>query len=174
MLYAHYEGFCKFCWTCLLNAIQADSCRRSELIDPLAKRSMDSVFKRLRGNTSDERLWRFAFSEFHLQLMEPATFPEEVDTQSNLWPNLSQKINETVGLRCPLLSQHHTCHRTTRWSSKRHRAWKKLEIADLKQLQMLENAAVLVMHELAIAVSDAVASKAHLRPPRRSCHSFVI
>jgi hypothetical protein len=30
MLYAHYEGFCKFCWDVLLDQMEKDGCVRSD------------------------------------------------------------------------------------------------------------------------------------------------
>src|SRR4051812_35378005 len=59
LLYAHYEGFCKFCWTLLLDTIGSNACVRRDLVEPLAKLAMTKVFKTLRSNTSDEHLWDF-------------------------------------------------------------------------------------------------------------------
>src|SRR6266566_2230140 len=70
MLYAHYEGFCKFCWTLLLDAIQAGTHVRRELAEPIAKRAMAPVFRQLRGDTSDANLWRFGSSQFENELGE--------------------------------------------------------------------------------------------------------
>lgn len=163
MLYAHYEGFCKFCWVLMLDTIQAEACFRRDLVEPVAVRSMATIFKRLRGNAADESLWRFARSEFCAHLQQPATFPEEVDTGSNLWPTVSKEINGSLGLQCPLLLAHKS--ELGQLVSRRNRIahGEKLEIADLRQFQRFEHAAVLVMHELAIAVTDCLEKKTYLR-----------
>jgi hypothetical protein len=152
MLYAHYEGFCKFCWTILLDSIQKQSPVRSDLIESLAKRAMEGVFKKLRGDTSIENLWRFCSKDFATELGKNATFTEGVDTKSNLWPNLSIEINASVGIACPLLLAH--SDRIGQLVGRRNKIahGEKLEIPNMTKFQELEHAAVLVMHELAIAV----------------------
>src|SRR5258708_6791874 len=96
MLYAHYEGFCKFCWSPLQDTIQARGHLRRELAEPIARRAMANVFKKMRGDTSDANLWQFATTEFQQQLNEKASFPDELDTGSNLWPTIAQQINGSV------------------------------------------------------------------------------
>lgn len=164
MLYAHYEGFCKFCWTMMLDTIEAEAHMRKDLAECMAKRSMISVFRQLRGDTSDESLWRFATSEFHDQLKQVAVFQDEVDTESNLWPSVSQKINDSVGLQCPLLSAHEAELRQLVGRRNKIAHGEKLEIANIQQFQKFENAAVLVMHELAIAVVECLEKKTYLLP----------
>jgi hypothetical protein len=163
MLYAHYEGFCKFCWTLLLDTIQAGAHIRRDLAEPIAKRAMAPVFKRLKGDTSDSNLWRFGSTEFENELRERARFPDEVDTESNLWPGLAQKINEGVGLNCPLFGSH--AAELSQLVGRRNKIahGEKLEIADLKQFQKFEHAAWVVMHELAIAVVECLQNKTYLR-----------
>ena len=164
MLYAHYEGVCKFCWQLMLDTIEAEARPRNELSEPLARRSMASVFKNLRGNTSDESLWRFACLEYAGHLKQPAAFSEEVDTESNLWPDLSKSINDSVGLDCPVLVSHRAELGQLVGRRNKIAHGEKLEIADIQQFQQFEHAAVIVMHELAIAVADCLEKKSYLQP----------
>jgi hypothetical protein len=163
MLYAHYEGFSKFCWTIMINSIAAHAHLRRDLAEPLAKRAMASVFKTLRGDTSANSLWDYGCHGFQSELGEVAEFPDEIDTKSNLWPNLSLEINQSVGLECPLLTLHST--ELGQLVSRRNKIahGEKLEIADIKQFQKLEHAAVLVMHELAITVVACLDDQAYMR-----------
>lgn len=163
MLYAHYEGFSKFCWTLMLSTIAAHAHLRRELAEPLAKRAMASVFKKLRGDTSTASLWDFGSKGFQVELSQVAEFRDEIDTRSNLWPDLSREINQSVGLECPLLCLHST--ELGQLVSRRNRIahGEKLEIGDLKQFQKFEHAAVLVMHELAIAVVICLDSRSYMR-----------
>jgi hypothetical protein len=71
MLYAHYEGFCKFCWDLLLDSIEQSTCKRKHLTDPVRLLSLKHVFKALRADVSDERLWAFASNELEQHLEEP-------------------------------------------------------------------------------------------------------
>lgn len=164
MLYAHYEGFCKFCWTTLLDTIQKQSPVRSDLVESLAKRAMESVFRKLRGDTSIENLWRFCSDDFTKELAKKANFPEEIDTKSNLWPSLSAEINASVGLACPLLLAH--SDRIKQLVGRRNKIahGEKLEIASIAKFQEVEHSAVLVMHELAITVVTCLDQKDYLVP----------
>ncbi len=165
MLYAHYEGFCKFCWTLLLNTIQGGAHLRRELAEPIARCAMAAVFKKVRGDTSDANLWRFATAEFEQGLNEKACFPDEVETASNLWPTVAQQINGSVGLSCPLFDAH--AAELAQLVGRRNKIahGEKLEIADLAQLQKFEHAVLVVMHELALAVVECLQTKSYLQPP---------
>ncbi len=163
MLYAHYEGFCKFAWTLMLDTINAEMHPRRALIEPLAKRAMIDVFKTLRSNTSVDNLWNFSMMDFQSQLTKTATFPGEVDTKSNLWPTLAKEINASVGLRCP---QFEVCEQEIgRLVDRRNKIahGEKLEIADIKQFQAFENSVLLVMHDLAVAIVECLEKKTYLR-----------
>ena len=162
MLYAHYEGFSKFCWTLLLDSIAAEQRSRAELTEPLAKRAMTPVFQKLRRDTSVDSLWNFATKDFQIELSDIAAFPEEIDTKSNLWPKLSETINASVGLNCPLLDVHSSEIGQLVGRRNKIAHGEKLEIADMNQFQKLEHAVILVMHELAIAVVECLDKKAYL------------
>jgi hypothetical protein len=163
MLYAHYEGFCKFCWTLMLDTIQSETHLREELVEPLAQRSMSSVFKALRGDICDENLWKFAKTEFHGEMQLPATFPVEVDTKSNLWPSLAREINSSVGLRCALFDSYDAELRQLVGRRNDIAHGKKLEITNIAQFQTFETAATLVMHDLALAVLDCLHRREYLQ-----------
>lgn len=162
MLYAHYEGFCKFCWTILLDTIQNQSPVRADLIESLAKRAMESVFKQLRGNASIENFWQFGSAGFANELRQNATFPDGVDTKSNLWPRLSSEINQSVGISCPLLLAH--ADRIGLLVERRNKIahGEKLEIASMLKFQEVEHSAILVMHELAISVVNCLDRRDYL------------
>lgn len=164
MLYAHYEGFSKFCWTIFLGAIQKENLQRRDLVTPLAKRAMEGVFRSLRGDTSIERFWSFCTKQFSEELLETATFPDEVDTESNLWPELSAKINASVGLDCSVLDEH--SDKISQLVGRRNQIahGEKMEIKDIEQFQELEHSAVLVMHELAIAVVTCLERREYRKP----------
>jgi hypothetical protein len=97
-------------------------------------------------------LWEFCSNEFSTELSAVAAFPDEIDTESNLWPDLSEKINLSVGLECSLLVEH--SEKIGQLVGRRNKIahGEKMEIKDIDKFQELEHSAVLVMHELAIAV----------------------
>jgi hypothetical protein len=163
LLYAHYEGFSKFCWELLLSHVATLSLRPNDLIEPLALRAMRATFAKLRGDTSDASLWEFGSTDFARYCSMPASLPVDVDTKSNLWPSIAAGINESLGLKCQLLDQHKTELGQLVGRRNEIAHGQKLEIASLAQFQQFENSALLVMHELAIAVVDALDAQAYLR-----------
>lgn len=52
LLYAHYEGFCKFAWDLYLNELQNARVKRKDCKDEIAKLSLQKQFKELKGNLS--------------------------------------------------------------------------------------------------------------------------
>lgn len=172
MMYAHYEGFCRFCWTLMLSTIERQSLLRQELAEPLARRAMASVFRTLRGDTSDINLWQFATTAFSSQLRERATFQEEIDTDSNLWPSVAKKINDSIGVQCPMFDLHETELRQLVGRRNKIAHGEKLEIENLGQLQKLEHAAMLAMHELALAVVECLDRKSYLKPAPPAAAAF--
>jgi hypothetical protein len=165
MLYAHYEGFCKFCWALLLEEVGRQRPRKQDLVAALEKRAMADVLRQLRGNMCDDNIWLFATKTFHDARHAVASSFEEVDTQSNLWPDLAERINSSVGLECPLFSTHKSELKQLVGRRNKIAHGAKLEIEDLEQFQKLEHAAVIVMHELALAVADSLSRKSYLRQP---------
>jgi hypothetical protein len=124
---------------------------------------MKSAFAKLRGNTSDASLWAFGRTDFARYCSTPSALPVDVDTKSNLWPSIAAEINESLGLKCQLLDEHKTELGQLVGRRNEIAHGQKLEIANLAQFQQFENSALLVMHELAIAVVEALDAQAYLR-----------
>lgn len=163
MLYAHYEGFCQFCWDLLLDAIEAHACLTSQLNDELVKLAMTTLFKDLKRDMSPDRLMSFVQSEFSAHLSRPASFPDRPQSRSNLWPSLAMANNKSVGLHCNLFD--HNSAQIKALVSRRNEIahGKKMVIKDLDEYQVYENSTLLVMHELAVCVVDTIENKNYLR-----------
>jgi len=163
MLYAHYEGFCKFCWDLLLDEIEKRNHRRADAIDALIKLSLVGVFRNLRGNTSDSALWEFFRTNLPMHLSESLAFPQRLETRSNLWPNLFQKNNEAVGLTCVAIDQFKD--KIGKLVNYRNEIahGKKLVIKNLDDYKPYEDAAFTIMHDIAIAVVDYLEQRSYLR-----------
>jgi MAE_28990/MAE_18760-like HEPN len=162
MLYAHYEGFCKFCWDLFLAAIETEGPARKELRVPIAKFSLLKVFKTLRGDASDDKLWDFFHGDLAIHLAEPAAFPVKLETKSNLWANLAIENNDAVGLSCQYFGQLKA--QLNRLVNQRNEIahGKKLVIGSLSEYQPYEDAAFLAMHEVAVAVVECLEKKTYL------------
>jgi hypothetical protein len=159
MLYAHYEGFCKFCWDLLLTEIEKTLINRNDLREEIAILSLRRVFKNLRANSSDQQMWDFFTTQFAEELTRPAAFPFRLETQSNLWVNVAEENNAAVGLKCSSFARYK--NEINRIVSQRNEIahGKKLVISDLHFYQPFEDAAFLVMHDLAVAVVDCLEQK---------------
>ncbi|MBJ7544156.1 hypothetical protein JDN41_11430, partial [Rhodomicrobium udaipurense] len=149
MLYAHYEGFCLFCWNLMLDAIEKEACAIEDLNENFAKLAMADAFNKLRSDLSSDRIWIFIRNEFQTHLKTAVKFEKRLETRSNLWPNLAVENNRAIGLDCNLFEENAALIKglVSRRNEIAH--GKKMVIKDLKEYQSYENATLLVMHELA-------------------------
>lgn len=164
MLYAHYEGFTKFCWETLLDHIQSEGVSRSQLTKPFAMLSLEGEFKSLRGNTSSDYLWDFAASRFNAALERSARFEEgcRPSTESNLWPNVYEREAQKMELSCVIMDGHRQTLKSlvSRRNDIAH--GKENMLRDLDEYQKFEEAVVSVMHELALSVLSSAEEKSYL------------
>jgi hypothetical protein len=73
MLYAHYEGFCKFCWDFLLEEIEKKSHKIGDLAEGIAILSMEKSFSDLKCDLSSDKIWSFFQNEFSTHLESKAS-----------------------------------------------------------------------------------------------------
>lgn len=165
MMYAHYEGFHKFCWDLLLDGVQREGLVRGAVSDTFAKLSLVSVFKKFRGDTSPDGIWDFVRTQMAIEMGALASFPDKLETQSNLWPNVARDNNLKVNISCGYLDSHETKLKLIVSRRNEIAHGKKLVVEKLSEYQEYENSALLVMHELALAVIDCLDKKSYLAFP---------
>ena len=122
LVYAHFEGFCKFAFLHYVAAINSESLKRKEANYALVAASMDEVFRELREPNKkcqefknelpdDTKLHRFARDREFIErcsdidssiVLVPDTV---VDTESNLKPVVLRKILFRLGFQHDIL--HH-------------------------------------------------------------------
>ncbi|UWR59101.1 MAE_28990/MAE_18760 family HEPN-like nuclease [Phaeobacter inhibens] len=90
MLYAHYEGFSKFCLTVFYDeaAKRLSDCK--DLPSKTKALALDRHIKKLKNLPALEMLNEMEALPGYLEATKPM-FPE-VDTKSNLWPNVMQEL----------------------------------------------------------------------------------
>lgn len=154
MLYAHYEGFSKFCWELLLDQIEKDGCIRAAAIDPIAIFSLAKVFKEMRKDVSPHAVWEFLYKTFPREMAQPLTFPVRLETRSNLWPWVAAENNALVGLNCKQIQSHQAQLKALVGRRNEIAHGKKLVVSTLLEYEIYEKAVVIVLHELAVAVVD--------------------
>jgi hypothetical protein len=122
LLYAHFEGFCKFALTLYVNAVNQEAITCAEATHAIAAASLADVFRALRNPDSkceefrniapeDTKLHRFARDrEFVERAMDLSrrrvTIPQDVvDTESNLKPVVLRKNLFRLGFSHNLFAQ---------------------------------------------------------------------
>jgi hypothetical protein len=123
VLYAHFEGFCKFAFDLYRTTINGEQVACSDASPAIAAAGWARLFKELRDPATrcaefkhalpdDSKLHRFARDrEFMERSVEfnrlPITIPDDfVDTESNLKPVVLRKILYRLGLPHDQFSQH--------------------------------------------------------------------
>jgi hypothetical protein len=162
MLYAHYEGFYKFCWDLLLAQIELEKVDRSKLTEEFAKLSLAKPFRALRGDLSSDGIWSFVAKTMPTEMAGVATFPEKLETKSNLWPNVAQENNAKIEFVSGYLNANATMIRLLVSRRNEIAHGKKLIVSKLSDYQIYESAALVVMHDLALFVLHCLDKKQFL------------
>jgi hypothetical protein len=163
LLYAHYEGFSKYAWELYLEAIESEAPIRGDLKPPLACLSLEEQFAKLRGDTSAASLLEFYSEKLPGLLNEPAEFPSPLQADSNLWPD---RYCDNMDRAC--LKQNEMNDRRSKIKSLVARRndiahGESAFIKSLAEYQEYEDAAILVMHELAVLIIEALEEKNYLK-----------
>ncbi|NEQ64877.1 MAG: hypothetical protein F6K21_05120 [Symploca sp. SIO2D2] len=165
MLYAHYEGFCKFAWDLYLDELQKVSVKRKDCKDEIAKLSLQKQFKSLKGDLSPESLWNFGQTGFRTMLEDNLDFQVKLETQSNLYPQLFKENSLKVCLSCALVDQYEIELKGLVRRRNEIAHGQKTIIKDLNEYKKYEDAAIEVMHELAVAIVDCLDKQLYLKNP---------
>lgn len=166
MLYAHYEGFCKFAWDLYLDELQKSGVKRKDCKDEIAKLSLQKQFKTLKGDLSPESLWNFGQTGFKTMLEENLDFQVKLETKSNLSPKVFKDNSRKVCLNCTLIDEYESKIKTLVSRRNEIAHGKKVIVKDLKEYEEdYETPAIEVMHELAILIVDCLDKKLYLKSP---------
>ena len=110
LLYAHYEGFCKNALTTYYDAAQRSGVKCTTLPSAMKIHALGDTLRLLRNLPNPDFLREIeSFSNSHLN--QTPQFPD-VDTRSNLWPNVLVELMETADLS-PAKVQEHQAKLTT-------------------------------------------------------------
>ena len=104
LLYAHYEGFCKFALTVYYDSIKKMGKNYIDLPQSTKAFALDKELKILRNLSNFELLEKISTFETDVCGV-PASFPD-VDTQSNLWPNILDGLLKSADIVVPSLGNY--------------------------------------------------------------------
>ncbi|MNY32407.1 hypothetical protein D3C86_1666210 [compost metagenome] len=164
LLYAHYEGFTKFCWDTVFDQIQAEGIPKGQLSEGFSLIAMERNFKELRGRLDAASLLKFFRTEMAQVLIEHADFPEDfrLKTESNLWPNVFERESARIGIVCLELDNHRARIKTLVGRRNEIAHGHGIVINTLSEYSEYENAAVCLMHDLALRTIELLDGKGYL------------
>ncbi|VXD18864.1 MAE_28990/MAE_18760 family HEPN-like nuclease [Planktothrix paucivesiculata] len=165
MLYAHYEGFCKFAWDLYLEELQKLGIKRKDCREEIAKLSLQKYLNSFKWDLSIDSFWEFGQTGFQKMLEEDLDFSTKLDTESNLYPNLLKKNSIQVCLNYQLVEKYEIELKALVKRRNHIAHGKKMIIKDLQEYKKYEDAAIEVMHELAISIVDCLDNKSYLKNP---------
>ena len=165
MIYAHYEGFCKFAISVYIDALEKRNTKRIDLKWKLASASLFELVCSLKDEKETADFLKRFLNEFDSALEQSATFPRP-DNIANLWPDLLISWLDRLDLSHNNVSENST-QLDSLVSNRNHIAHgKKLTISTLPQLDEYAHAAKIAMHEVAIGIADALEKQLYLRKSR--------
>jgi hypothetical protein len=156
ILYAHYEGFCVFAWATYLDAIGRSGLTRRELDPRLAHFSLARRFREMKHTRTTWEFFEFCEKEFSGLMQTKVEFTSAVEAGGNLWPDKFHEICAMVALDCKSIE---SCAKSIQALVARRNEiahGKKMFVKDLLEYQNYEDAALSVMYELAICISENV------------------
>lgn len=163
MIYAHYEGFCKFALDLYLDYLEKLGLKITQLSWPLSALALQSFQNELRsGSLNSKAFFEKLFFEFNDRLHQEARYgrPPQI---ANLWPELLSEWLVKLGLP----SKETDAGRTSLDSlvqNRNHIAHgKKLSIADPAALDAYAHIALLAMHEVAVGMVSSFDTKSYRR-----------
>jgi hypothetical protein len=164
MLYAHFEGFCRYAWNIYFDAIEASGAQRSDCKPKIAQMSLSKEFRRIRGDLSAENLWEFMLIGLPLLLSNKVRFETRFEESGNLWPQVVKENSASVGLPSTQVDTYEVEIRSLVARRNDIAHGKQMTINSLSEYEKYENAAFLIMHELAIAIVDCIENRTFLSP----------
>jgi len=162
MIYAHYEGFCKFALGTYIDALEKLSLKRSNLRWSLASSSLGSFLAEMRKITDTGEYFTKLLSELESHLNEPARY-ERPDNIANLWPDLLVEWLTRLGLDTTNVQQEKLRLDTLVRNRNQIAHGKRLSVADRAELDRHAHAATLAMHEVAVGIANALEQKSYAR-----------
>lgn len=156
LLYAHYEGFCKFALTVYYDAVQRSGKPCKDLPTKTQAFALDASVKSVRSLPTHEFISRVL--SFEADVMDKSvTFPE-VDTESNLWPRTLQGLLENADISIESLQAHNRALATLVNRRNKIAHGERDIIPEYSYYVGYEDAVKSVMYELALAIDDKISN----------------
>lgn len=162
LLYAHYEGFFKYAWDCVLAKLDAMNLDRSSLLEPLEILSMETLIKETRKGLPTKDVLDFC-KRFNDMYQLPAKFEVRLDTESNLYPNVIDDNNAILNINLVSLDTHRVHLKSLVARRNKIAHGEAMTIRDIDHYTEYENAALDVMHEFAVKCVDYINNSEYIK-----------
>jgi hypothetical protein len=169
LIYAHYEGFCKFALNTYIDALKRLKLRRRDLSWNIAAYSMKSFFASLQTKKSQTEFFSALLDEFNVEISKLAEYelPPEI---ANLWPDLLITWLKRLDLGYSVIDSHQAVLHALVDNRNKIAHGKKLTISSRADLDQYFQVATSAMHEVAIEVCEALEKRTY----QRSSHVFTV
>jgi hypothetical protein len=154
LLYAHYEGFCKFALTTYFDEVQRLRKPVSDLPSRMQAASLDRKMKTFRSLPTSDLIERACDFALHY-LSEPAEFPD-VDTRSNLWPETLHQLLADADIELESLPAHDRKLKTLVRRRNNIAHGERDMITEFDYYSSYESAVKVVMYDLALTIENKI------------------
>ena len=152
MLYAHYEGFSKFCLTAYYDEVSKRLSSYEQLPSSTKIFALEQKIKELKNMAAVDFMAEIESFLGFVKLNRP-NFPE-IDTKSNLWPNVMLDLLRVADIGCGVVD-FHTAKLSTLVARRNDIAHGKRNfIAEVDYYLTYENVVYEVMYDLAYSIDD--------------------
>lgn len=162
MIYAHYEGFCKFALGVYIDALERLAIKRIDLKWPIASQSLRKLYVEMRSIADPVEFFTKFFTEMDSHFKQKAEY-ERPDNIANLWPDLLMRWQTNLGLQCISVRSEKARLDSLVTSRNQIAHGKKLTVASRAELDKHLHAATLAMHEVAVGIADALENRLYSR-----------
>lgn len=152
LLYAHYEGFCKFALSVFYDAVKATGKRNSDLPVEMQAFALEKNIKTLKNLSTSSFLQKIALFEADC-LMKSPDFPD-VDTESNLWPSVLQKLLTCASVEVKTLGNFNQTIKTLVSRRNKIAHGERDIIPEFSYYVKFEDAVRNIMYDLAISIHE--------------------
>ena len=152
MLYAHYEGFCRNTLTAFFDAVAMSGIMCNRLPHSTKLFALRDKLNSMKRMTTEDLFYNIGSFQADI-LSSPPQFPE-VDTQSNLWPNVLIEILEMADLNSDKAKEHELKLKTLVSRRNKIAHGENNIITEVGYYHSYEEAVYDVMYDIAIQVDN--------------------
>lgn len=162
MIYAHYEGFCKFALGVYIDALEKVGLKRGQLRWPIAASSLRNFHDELKRLSDPGEFFTKIFLELEGKFEEKASIARP-DQVANLWPDLLLEWLARLGLDRKEVETHRAKLESLVSNRNQIAHGKRLIVKDFTELDTYAEAASLAMHGVFLGITNALEDRLYVR-----------